>query len=103
MTIVAATLACLTLVWLVFALRMSFETDGGVRGQVPILAHAFGVALATMITWLVVGREWPAVSLPAWTYVALFVLAMLAVGVALSVAGRIGARMHSRNGTGTRQ
>jgi len=96
--IVAVTLACLTLVWLLFALWISFETDGGGRGQVPMLAHAFGVALATMITLFIVERTWPAVCLAAWTYVGAFVLAVLAVGVALSIAGGIGAKMHSRNG-----
>lgn len=102
-TIVAAALACLTLVWLVFALRTSFETHGGAKGQVPILAHAFGVALATMITWLVVERAWQAVSLPVWAYATVFVLAALAVGGALYIAGRIGAEIQSRNGMGTRR
>ena len=98
MTIVAATLACLTLVWLVFALRTSFETHGGAEGQVPILAHAFGVALATLITWFVLEPAWPAVALPAWAYATVFVLAALAVGGAVYIAGRIGANRQSRNG-----
>lgn len=94
--IVAATLGSLTLAWLFLALRMSFETYGGAEGQVPVMAHAFGVAMAAVLTCFAVERTWLEASLPAWAYGTVFLFAMLVASGSICIGGRLGARRHRR-------
>ncbi len=100
MIIVGVLLACLSVASFGFAVWISVDTEGGAVGQVPVMAHAIGVPVLALVSALTFARAWPAWSLPASADVAAFMLAVVAVGGLLHMAGRLGRRMHQRRGMG---
>lgn len=99
--------ALLTFAYLVFALYVSFDTEGGSIGMVPVFLHALGVPMAGLLcvfsleaVFLMDARsaqpslpEWP---VPGWAYAVGFVAAVVAVGSLIHVSGWLGARFHRR-------
>jgi NADH:ubiquinone oxidoreductase subunit 6 (subunit J) len=101
MLVVASVLACITLLALVFALWLSFDTEEGAIGQVPVLAYAVAVPLSAIFTVSLVDRASPQWSAPWWGYLAGFLVAVVLTGWLISTAGIPGQRAHRRRDGGS--
>ncbi len=95
MLVVGLVLAFLTLVVWAFGLHVSFTSEGGAIGMVPVLAYAVAVPIFGVLTALVlrVALHW---HMPSWLLLIGFPVAVAAVGWTIVIAGRMGERAHRR-------
>jgi hypothetical protein len=86
------------LLWLALMLYISFDTEGGSLGMVPILDSA---VIAPTFFWAGVGmleRGGGWAGWPLWAYAAAWIASVIGAECLLEGVGRIGARWHRRPG-----
>lgn len=76
---------------------MSFDTEEGASGQVPVMAYAVAVPLLAAFALAFVDRASPDWSLPWWAYLTGFSIAVSLVGGLIAAAGNLGERAHGRD------
>ena len=96
MAVAGLVLICLAGIGFLWALWVSFDTEGGAIGQTPVLAYAVSVPLLGFLGLYIFDRAHPQWSVPWWVYLGGFLLVVILVGWLISVAGRLGERHHDR-------
>lgn len=79
-------------------LRVSFDTEGGAIGMVPVLSHAFMAPLCFTFALSVLRLLRPEVALPLWAVLVGFPLEVVLVGWTIALAGKRGEIAHRRRG-----
>lgn len=102
MIVWSVVLLTLFVLWVGFACHVSYTSEGGQIGMVPVFAHAIGTPFL-LILWLTgIGalakeRHAPgAWHLPWWTVPLVYVGGVVVVGWLIFLAGELGARAHRR-------
>jgi hypothetical protein len=84
------------LIWLAVKLYVSFDTEGGSLGMVPILD---GAVIAPSFCWFglwMLERVGCWSGLPLWGYGGAWVVSVVVAGCLLELSGKVGARYHRR-------
>ena len=75
-------------------LRISYETEAGAIGQVPVLIYAVAPPLAAAMGLAMIDRglDWP--GWPWWAYALIWLAPIYPAGIAINRVGEWGARRH---------
>jgi hypothetical protein len=87
----------LAAVGLPWSLWISFQTEAGSIGQVPVMAYAISLPLLAFLGLLLLHRVHPGWSIHWLAYAAGFPVAIFLVGGLICAAGSIGRRYHNRH------
>ena len=98
MGIVGFVFMCIASAGVLWALWISFDTEGGSIGQIPVLAYAVGLPLMQFLGLAIFDRAHPQWEVHWWVYIAGFPIAVILVGWLIYVAGKFGARYHKNRG-----
>jgi hypothetical protein len=93
-TVIGIVFLVVSVLYFLFKLRISFDTEGGVVGMVPVLD---GAVFPSIFGWFGVseierGTGWP--GWPIWAYILAALLSSIVLGFGIWLAGKWGEKCH---------